>query len=142
MAPMVGMTAHLRWSVDREGCRVTAQRFSVLQVTDMSRKIMNKAITTCPVDTGNLRSHHRMEVIPGGTRINGRVYNDCEYALPVHDGHPARTVTARPGQVFRFVADGEVVFTRRMRFKRTQGRPWLRTAARSTATRAGWRFTT
>ena len=62
-----------------------------------TRQIRNKAVLLCPVDTGNLRASitHAVSSDVGsrGMVIIGRVGTPVEYALAVHEGVTAKTVT-------------------------------------------------
>lgn len=66
-------------------------------VMRQTRAIRNKAVMYCPVDTGNLRASITTSVSSpiagGGMIIEGRVGTPVEYAVPVHEGHAAMSVT-------------------------------------------------
>lgn len=118
----------------------TAGSVGRYEVTDMCRKIFNQATVDCPVDTGNLRAHHRMSVVDLKTRVKGEVLNDAKYAEAVHDGTSSHTIKAKKKKALRFTINGEIVFARSVRHPGTKARPWLREAAERTATNNGWRF--
>lgn len=75
------------------GPRGIVTRYVMRQV----RQIGNKARLYCPVDTGNLRASIttavNSPVSGGGMVIEGRVGTPVEYAVAVHEGHAAMSVT-------------------------------------------------
>lgn len=133
--------ASITGKADLGACRNIGQAYGIQLVTDMSRQALTMARIMCPVRTGNLRAHHRSEITSLGDKIRGVVINDCEYALAVHNGSRARTITARGGGLLRFTVGGRTVYTRSVRHPRTAGKPWLATSVRLVATTGGWRFT-
>lgn len=50
------------------------------------QKVLNRAKTLCPVDTGRLRGSIAMEVGIEGDEVTVRVGTNVEYARYVHDG--------------------------------------------------------
>ena len=126
-------------TVDREGAITSARQVGHYEVTNMSRKVMNQATVDCPVDTGNLRSHHRIRVRDLRTRVKGSVINDAKYAAAVHDGSPPHTITARRKKALRFTMGGETIIVRSVRRPGTKARPWLYKALR-VAVNNGWRI--
>lgn len=130
----------IKGTVDRDGANTVARQQSVREVTDMCRKILNQATIDSPVDSGNLRSHHRMRVRELNTRVKGTVLNDVKYAAAVHDGSPEHTIRARKKKALRFVVGGETIIVRSVRHPGARARPWLRDAAEKVATSNGWRF--
>jgi len=123
-----------------DGAMETALGVGLGEVTDMCRKILNQATVDAPFDRGLLRNSHRMRVTPMSTRVEGLVYNDCEYAAAVHDGQRARTIRARNARALRFEWNGQIFFRKSVRRKAVKARPWLRDAARRVATGDGWKF--
>lgn len=123
-----------------DGAMATALGVGLGEVTDMCRMIMNQATVEAPFDTGLLRNSHRMRVTPMPTRVDGLVYNDCEYAAAVHDGQGARIIRARRARALRFEIGGQVFFRRSVRRRAVKARPWLRDAARRVASTNGWDF--
>lgn len=99
---------------------------------------MNQATIDCPVDTGNLRSHHIMRVKELGTQVRGSVINNAKYAAVVHDGSPPHTIRARRRKALRFTVGGETIFARSVRHPGAAPRPWLFKALRVAASN-GWR---
>ena len=133
-------TKRVKGTVDRDGARTSARQVGRKEATSITRKIMNQATIDCPVDTGNLRSHHRMAVRELKTMVKGEVVNDAKYAAAVHDGSPPHTIRARRKQALRFTVGGETIIVRSVRHPGAKGRPWLRDAAEKVATSNGWRF--
>lgn len=123
-----------------DGAMATARGVGLGEVTDMCRMIMNQATIDAPFDTGLLRNSHRMRVTPAPTKVDGQVYNDCEYAAAVHDGQRARTITARRARALRFEIGGQVYFRKSVRRRAVKARPWLRDAAQRVASTNGWDF--
>lgn len=143
----------IKVTVDRTEATSVARDDAVRRVTTYCRKTQNQAIIDCPVDTGNLRGHHRMRVKPMATKVTGEVYNDAQYAAAVHDGsrphvimgrrarRPTRKRRQRGPKTLRFVVGGMVLYRRRVNHPGSRGRPWLRDAAMKVAEAEGfvWR---
>lgn len=125
-----------RATLQREltGPRGLVTRYVMRQV----RAIRNKAVLYTPVDTGNLRASITTSVSSpiegGGLVIEGRVGTPVEYAVPVHEGHAAMSVTVPTHRVRAYVRkDGtRVKAHQRNQHWRTigarAGRPFLRRA--------------
>jgi hypothetical protein len=129
----------VRGTVDREGAVASAREVGRREVTDMTRKIMNRATILCPVDTGFLRAHHQIKIKDLKTQVKGEVTNTAKYAAAVHDGSGPHIIQARKKRALRFTAGGKVVFARAVRHPGAPGRPWLYQAA-TVAINEGWRF--
>ena len=97
----------------------------------------NRAVSTCPVDKGRLRSAHTWEVRVDERGLVGVIGVKVPYAKAVHDGTgiygprgtPIRPVRARV-LVFKPKGSATFVFARQVRGMR--GRPWLRNAVQAT----------
>lgn len=64
-----------------------------------NRQVENRAKLYAPVDTGNMRASMTSTVRVEGLRVIGAVGTPVEYALAVHEGQEAGTVTVRAHQV-------------------------------------------
>jgi hypothetical protein len=104
-----------------------------------TRQIENRAKLYAPVDTGNLRASITSAIDVQGLRVVGQVGSPVEYALAVHDGQQAGTVTVRGHQRRGHSVRGSAgrkayrvgnatVGTYTRRTKGTRGRPFLRRA--------------
>ena len=110
-------------------------------VRSVARRVRTRAVLTCPVDSGRLRSAHREEVGVRRGRVYGLVSNDVEYAQFVHDGTGPHTIRPRrAGGVLRFAVGGDVVFTTVARHPGTRAQPWLREAMEHEARASGFRI--
>ncbi|ROP33450.1 HK97 gp10 family phage protein [Couchioplanes caeruleus] len=110
-------------------------------VRGVARRVRTRAVLTCPVDSGRLRSAHREEVGVRRGTVYGLVTNDVEYAELVHDGTGPHTIRPRhPDGVLRFEKGGQVVFTTIVRHPGTRPQPWLREAMEHEARRSGFRI--
>ncbi|MDG4796955.1 hypothetical protein [Micromonospora sp. WMMD1082] len=110
-------------------------------VRSVARKVRTRAVLTCPVDTGRLRSAHREEVGVRLGQVYGFVHNDVEYAAAVHDGGGAHVIRPhRAGGFLRFEAGGQVVFTTLVNHPGTRAQPWLREAMEDVARQEGFRL--
>jgi hypothetical protein len=141
--------------VDRDAATAEARADSVRRVANWVRKAQNQAIIDCPVDTGLLRSHHRIQIKEMVTKVKGRVYNDTKYAAAVHDGSRAHIIRGRrqrkptkkrPGRgvkMLRFKINGQVIFRRSVYHPGSKGRPWLLEAGKKVSASEGftWRET-
>jgi hypothetical protein len=76
-------------------------------------KVEALAKRKCPVKTGRLRSSIRWSIHWSASGMYARVGTDVAYALAVHEGHRAFSVTARNAQALRFTVGGETVFVAR-----------------------------
>lgn len=85
------------------------------------RKTSAIAKVTVPVDTGRLKNGHKEEILDEGVRLRGRVYNETEYAMSVHQGH--KEIVPVNGNVLVFRVNGRLVYAKRVRA--TKGNPWL-----------------
>lgn len=85
--------AHATLQRELTGPRGLVTRYVMRQV----RAIRNRAVLYCPVDTGNLRASITSAVSSpvggGGLVIEGRVGTPVEYAVAVHEGNFAMSVT-------------------------------------------------
>lgn len=111
-------------------------------VTDTTRRVLNRAIVLTPIDTGNLRAHNKSRVTRRGQTATGEVWNDADYAPPVHDGSSAHTIRPKRKKALRFEVGGAVVFARSVRMPARRGRPWLLRALREVAGGEGYRIGT
>ncbi len=110
-------------------------------VRSVARKVRTRAVLTCPVDTGRLRSAHREEVGIRVGQVYGFVENTVEYAAAVHDGSAAHVIRPRrPGGFLRFQAGGQVVFTTLVNHPGTRAQPWLRESMEEVARSEGFRL--
>lgn len=110
-------------------------------VRSVARRVRTRAVLTCPVDTGRLRSAHREEVGVRSGQVYGFVVNDTEYAAMVHGGtKPHQIWPRRPGALLRFEIGGQVVFTTLVNHPGTRAQPWLREAMEEVAVSAGFRI--
>lgn len=134
----------VRGTVDREGANATAARVGLIEVTNVSRKILNQAVIDAPVDTGFLRGQHFMAVKTMQTRVKGTVGNRAKYSAAVHDGATIgpRTIRARRKKALAFTMGGRTIIVRSVRHPgaKIKANPWLVNAAERTAISAGFRF--
>lgn len=140
--------SRIRVTVNHSSATDLAREEGVRRVTQYCRKTMNQAIINCPVDTGNLRAHHRQRISPGQRKVTGTVYNDANYASLVHDGSSPHTISGRNAsrtrrgvKTLRFTIGGQVIYRRSVRHPGSRGRPWLRDAARKVAASEGFIWT-
>lgn len=140
----------VRVRVDVPAARGVAKAEGVRRIITYCRKAQNQAIIDCPVDTGNLRGHHRMRFREYTTRAVGEVYNDAKYAMAVHNGSAAHVIVGRRMRkptkkrkyrgvkTLRFSVGGMVIYRRRVRHPGSKGRPWLREAGKKVARTEGF----
>lgn len=104
-----------------------------------NRQVGNRAKLYAPVDTGNMRASITGTVRVEGMRVIGATGTPVEYALAVHEGQEAKSVTVRAHQVRGHQVKGSrgrTAYTVRGHVRgahtRTQkakpGRPFLRRA--------------
>lgn len=108
-------------------------------VVRTNRQVENRAKLYAPVDTGNMRASITGTIRVEGMRVIGAVGTPVEYALAVHEGQEAKTVTVRGHQVRGHAVRGSAgragyqirghtrgTHTRQQAAR--QGRPFLRRA--------------
>lgn len=124
-------------------------------VTDVTRRVLNRAIILTPVKTGTLRAANNMRVKRDAAGIVGEVFNDTAYSAAVHNGTKAHKITPKRAKVLRFKATkpapkpakgkrkrkGNIVYTPYVNHPGTKARPWLATALREVAGPAGFTVT-
>lgn len=98
-----------------------------------------------PYSTGTLKKSIHREPGPiddGG--ITYRVGSDLIYAYSVHEGQPARTITAHNAPMLRFFwrRTGQVETFRSVQHPGTKAQPYLTSAMRQVAPRYGFRTIT
>jgi hypothetical protein len=118
----------------REGARPACVR----GVTDVCRKVHNRASILCPVDTGNLRAHHGMRV--NSARCTGEVFNDAKYVEAVHDGTSAHLIVAGRKKALAFNVGGKAVYVKSVWHPGTRPRRWLMAAGGEVAAASGYRW--
>lgn len=131
-------------TVDRVAAQAVALDTSLAVVTDVTRRVLNRAIVLTPVRTGNLRAHNAMRVLKTGpTQVTGEVFNDTSYAAAVHNGTRAYVVRPVRRKALRWVSKGgDVVFAKSARIPARRGRPWLTRALQEVAIPAGFTVST
>ena len=128
--------------VDPAAARAVGLDAAERVVTDVTRRVFNRAIVLTPVDTGNLRAQNNMRVQRTANGALGEIFNDTSYASAVHNGNRAYTVRPRRRKALRFVAkSGDVVFAKSARIPARRGRPWLTRALQEVAGPAGFTVT-
>lgn len=110
------------------------------RVTAVTRAIYNRANILTPVRTGRLRAANQFRVYNAGFTVRGEVFNNTDYAAPVHNGARPRVIQARrPGGALRFRGSGgRVLFRHSVNWPGTRPRPWLATAMIQIAPRYGF----
>jgi hypothetical protein len=92
---------------------------------DLLRQIRNSAVIRSPVDTGLLRSSHRVAIRGTTKKLVGSVTNEVNYAAIVHGGRRGFGPIP-PTKALRFKIGGRVIYRTRVGPARAQ--PWLRQA--------------
>jgi hypothetical protein len=128
--------------IDRPAATAEAKRVTSRVVLNTTRKINNQATINCPVDTGNLRAHHRMRTSETQTKLKGEVFNDANYAASIHNGSRAHVIAARRRKALAFDGGdwGGIVVVRSVRHPGTRPQPWLAKAAEQVAAAEGHRW--
>lgn len=129
------------FQVDKAAATAAGKAIARRRVTEVTRRVLNRAIVLTPVDTGNLRAQNRSRIRETATAVTGEVFNNTAYGPPVHEGSRAHTIRPRRRKVLRFVVGGQVVFARSVRIPARRGRPWLYRAMVEVARPLGWKVT-
>lgn len=111
------------------------------KVASVTRRTRNRAVILAPVDTGNLRAAHTMQIRELARSVHGRVMNRIQYALPVHDGRGVVVIRPKRRKALRFVVNGRVVFARKVVQPPRRGKPWLYRALQEVAIPEGFTVT-
>lgn len=161
------------WTVQIDAAQMTRVGLAAAraEVTDVTRRVYNRAIVLTPVDTGTLRGQNKMRVLAARNKqVTGEVFNELSYAAAVHDGHVAYTVRPKPkiitvrakkGSALKFRVGGKVIFRRSVRMQKPlrfkvggrivyaqsariparRGRPWIYRALLEIAVPRGYKIT-
>lgn len=110
---------------------------------ESTRLTQNRAKVLTPVDSGLLRSQNFIRVRSFGKRVVGEVYNNTEYAIPVHDGwHREAPIRPVRKKALRFRVGGMTVIVAAVNSPASYpGRPWLRRALYEVCGPRGYRLT-
>lgn len=133
------MATAYKLTIDRRGMDRDARAIGYREVVKVTRRVFNRANVLTPVRLGRLRAGNQMRT--RRVDLTGEIWNDTEYAIPVHDGAPAYTVVPKRRKALRFVVDGRWVYARRVVIPARRGRPWLYRALKEVAVAGGYRFT-
>ena len=126
--------------LERPAAIETASSVCVVRVVDWMRVAQNRAIVKCPVDTGRLRSMHRVKMTQTSRTIRGVVRNGTKYAAAVHDGRRSIVIVPKKKKYLKFEVDGQTVFSKRVRQPARRARPWLRDAGAEASSQLGWNW--
>lgn len=142
------MPATIRLKLARATLRAIAADAAGREVTTTTRRVFNRARVLSPVDTGNLRASHRMEINERrGRKVIGRVLTNVRYAAPVHEGTRAYVIRPKRARsrrnpnypaALRFKVNGRFVYAQMVRMPPRPGKPWLRTALYEVAVKRGY----
>lgn len=106
------------------------------------RRTINAAKTRAPVDTGQLRMHHKAgDITVRGTVVSTDVTATQDYAAAVHEGMKARVIRPKRAKVLSWVGPKGRVFASSVKHPGTKPRPWLLNAARASAGALGFEVT-
>lgn len=108
------------------------------KVASVTRRTRNRAVILAPVDTGNLRAAHTMQIRELARSVRGRVTNRVQYAQAVHEGRGAVVIRPKRRKALRFVVNGRVVFARMVIQPPRRGKPWLYKALEEVAIPEGF----
>lgn len=113
---------------------------AVRLVQDAQRVTLNAARKRAPVDTGQLRLHHRQSNVrvDSSGRVFGSVEATQDYALAVHEGTKPHVITPRKGKALTWTMGGTQIFAKSVKHPGTKARPWLLNAAKAEAGRLGF----
>ena len=117
--------------------RVGMERARML-VNKITRQTLNRSAVLCPVDTGRLRASGSMRIAERGSAVVGQVEYTADYAAAVHNGTRPHVIVPRRGRYLRFQVGDRTVYARRVNHPGTPARPYLATALREVAGRAGF----
>lgn len=123
--------------VDQAQLRRVIRQASMRELENTGRRVVNRAKTLCPVDTGRLRASIKGKASRTWTlRPQFTVSSNVDYAQMVHDGTRPHIIRPRTKQVLKFNVGGQVVFAKVVHHPGTRARPFLdRALAEETAGR-------
>lgn len=129
--------------LDRPVIRAGLSKDVGLAVTKTTLRVLNRARVRCPVDTGNLRNSHQMEITRAMSvgLIYGEVFTKVKYAATVHKGAPGYRIYPTHKKALRFFWKGQETFRKWVYIPPRKGRPWLAEALREIAVPEGYKLT-
>lgn len=98
----------------------------------LTRRIKNLAQQNAPDDSGNLKRQIREDeaYFSGLLTMQGGVTSHADYSLFVHEGTKPHDIHAKPGGALSFPWHGGRAFFDEVHHPGTEGKPFLRDAAR------------
>lgn len=106
---------------------------------ETARQTSNAAKLRSPVDTGQMRTAHRVEDVKvTGMSARTAVVVEKDYAAAVHDGSKPHIIRPKNKKALAFKIGGATVFAQKVKHPGAPARPWLLNAARDVAGRKGF----
>lgn len=129
-----------RVELDRAHVLAVGVSLAAPYVAETTRRALNRARVTSPVDFGVLRASHQMTMRARRTFVAGRVEVRAKYARMVHDGTRPHVIRPKRKKALRFYwkRKGTYVITKRVMHPGTRPRPWLWRALVETAVPRGF----
>lgn len=131
----------VRVDLDRAQVLSVGISYAAPDVYETGRRVLNRAKLTSPVDTGNMRSKHRLTMRARRTFVEGRITVNTRYARLVHNGTRQHVIVPRKKKALRFTHNGKTVIVRRVYHPGTKARPWLFAALEEIGHLRGYRVT-
>jgi hypothetical protein len=108
-------------------------------VFETGRQVLNRSKLTSPVNTGNMRSKHRLTMRARRTFVEGRIEVRTKYATMIHNGTRQHIIRARKKKALKFTSGGRTVIVKRVYHPGTKPRPWLFSALQEVGTLRGYK---
>lgn len=130
--------ARVTLNLDQAALHQVGMERARMLVNKITRQTLNRSAVLCPVDTGRLRASGSMRIAERGSAVVGQVEYTADYAAAVHNGTRPHVIVPRRGRYLRFQVGDRTVYARRVQHPGTPARPYLATALREVAGRAGF----
>lgn len=132
-----GMPAQVRihYTYFRGNAQVLAEGVCEALVTEYGNDALTYITIATPVRTGRLRAGNQFNTESAPAfQAAGRLVNDTDYALPVHNGAQPHVIRPRnPGGVLRFEAGGQTVYATHVNHPGNRPQPFMSEGARQAA---------
>lgn len=129
----------VRLDLDRAQVLSVGISYAAPDVFETSRQVLTRAKLTSPVNTGNMRSKHRLTMRARRTFVEGRIVVGTRYSRAVHNGTRRHVIVPRKKKALKFTVGGKTVIVKRVYHPGTKPRPWLFAALEEVAVLRGYK---
>lgn len=111
-----------------------------LEMQRFLRQVENRSKVTVPVDSGYMRSQHKIRIRYRVTKVIGQVLVVTDYAAAVHEGWKrTQPIVPKGKKALRFKINGRTVIVAKVNAPAAYpGRPWLWRALQQVSAQNGY----